>query len=318
MTIKGPCRRTSFLRGIPLSMVAAILSAAPAAVPAQAVPPAATAPLLGADGKTLTFDVVSIREHNPEDTAHNTVQNGPMPDGYRLKDAPLFAVIQTAYLPSEGGYSFRPDRVTGMPAWVFGSNAVLYDIDAKVSEADLPRWKDPAQQPAMLRTMLQAMLADRFKLAIHRDTKEIPIYELALGKKSPKFKPAEATTLAEVRQKHPEAVTLFGGTIVTTGPNPGQQTLYGVTMPNLGIFLSTLAGRPIHDKTDLTGKYDINYQIEQRPPPQEDGTPAPIPPDFFNSQISNIVQDQLGLQLKSAKGLVESLVIDHVEPPSKN
>ena len=174
MTIKGPCRRTSFLRGIPLSMVAAILSAAPAAVLAQAVPPAATAPLLGADGKTLTFDVVSIREHNPEDTAHNTVQNGPTPDGYRLKDAPLFAAIQTAYLPSEGGYSFRPDRVTGMPAWVFGSNTVLYDIDAKVSEADLPRWKDPAQQPAMLRAMLQAMLADRFKLAIHATPRRFP------------------------------------------------------------------------------------------------------------------------------------------------
>jgi bla regulator protein blaR1 len=318
MTTKRSNCKTDFLRGIPLAMAAAILFTAPAPVFAQAATSAATAPLLAADGKPLTFDVVSIREHNPEDTSRNTVQNGPTPDGYRMKDAPLFAAIQTAYPPSEGGYSFRPDRVTGMPPWVFGSNSVLYDIDAKVSEADLPRWKDPAQQPAMLRAMLQAMLADRFKLATHRDNKEIPIYELALGKKSPKFKPAEATTLAEVRQKHPEAVTLFGGTIVTTGPNPGQQTLLGITMPDLGTFLSTLASRPIHDKTGLTGKYDITYQIELRPPPQGDGAPAPVPPDFFSSQISNIVQDQLGLQLKAAKGSVETLVIDHVEPPSKN
>ena len=318
MTTKRSNWKTSSGRNISLAITAGVLFAAPTAILAQAAPSATTPPLLGPDGKPLTFDVVSIREHNPEDTTHNTVQNGPTPDGYRLKDAPLFAVIQTAYLPSEGGYSFRPNRVTGMPAWVFGSNAVLYDIDAKVSEADLPRWKDPAQQPAMLRTMLQAMLADRFKLAIHRENKETPIYELALGKKSPTFKPAEATTLAKVRQKHPDAVTLFGGTIVTTGSNPGQQTLLGITMPNLGTFLSTLAGRPIHDETGLTGKYDITYQIEQRPPPLEDGAPAPVPPDFFSSQISNIVQNQLGLQLKSAKGSVETLVIDHIEPPSVN
>ncbi len=318
MTTKCSNWKTSFVHSIPLAMAAGILFAAPAAVVAQAAPSATATPLLGADGKPLTFDVVSIREYKPDSNSQAPVQNGPTPDGYRLKDATLFAVIQTAYLPSEGSLSFRPNRITDMPAWVFGSNAVLYDIDAKVSEADLPRWKDPAKQPAMLRAMLQAMLADRFKLAIHRENKEIPIYELALGKKSPKFKPAEATTLAEVRQKHPEAVTLFGGTIVTTGPNPGQQTLLGITMPDLGTFLSTLAGRPIHDKTGLTGKYDITYQIELRPPPQGDGAPAPVPPDFFSSQISNIVQDQLGLQLKAAKGSVETLVIDHVEPPSKN
>ena len=214
--------------------------------------------------------------------------------------------------------SFRPDRITGVPPWALYSSSIKYDIDAKVSEADLPRWKDPALQPAMLRAMLQAMLADRFKLSVHRENKEIPIYELTLGRKSPKFKPAEATTLDEVRQKHSNAVTLFGDTIVATGPNPGQQTLFGVTMPNLGTFLSNLAGRPIHDKTGLTGKYDITYQMELRPPPQEDGSPAPVPPDFFSLQIFSIVQGQLGLKLTATKGMVESLVIDHVEWPSGN
>jgi uncharacterized protein (TIGR03435 family) len=181
----------------------------------------------------------------------------------------------------------------------------------------MPKWKDPALQPAMLRAMLQAMLADRFKLAIHRENKVIPIYELTVGRKSPKFKPSEATTLAEIRQKHRDAVTLRSGTIVVRGPNPGQQTLFGVTMPDLGTFLSTLAGRPIHDKTGLTGKYDITYQIELPPPPQE-GSGTAVPPDFFSSQIFSIVQDQLGLKLNAAKGLVESLVIDHVERPSAN
>jgi uncharacterized protein (TIGR03435 family) len=169
----------------------------------------------------------------------------------------------------------------------------------------------------MLRAMLQAMLADRFKLAIHRENKELPIYELTVGRKSPKFKPSEATRLTEIRQKHPDAVTLRSDTIVVLGPNPGQQTLFNVTMPELGTFLSTLAGRPIHDKTGLTGKYDISYQIELRPPPQE-GADTAVLPDFYSSQIFSIIQDQLGLKLNAAKGLVESLVIDHLELPSAN
>jgi len=316
MTTNTLTWRTSFLRGIALAMAAGVLLAGSVTVLAQAATSVEAAAPVSADGKPLTFDVVSIREDSSEDTPQNPAHNGTTADGYRLKGLPLLAVIQTAYLPSEGGFSFRPNRIMGLPAWAF--NEIHYDIDAKVSEADLPMWKDPALQPAMLRAMLQTMLADRFKLAIHREKKVIPIYELMVGSKSPKFKRSEATTLAEIRQKHPDAVTLRGGTIVVRGANPGQLTLFGVTMSDLATFLSTLAGRPIHDKTGLTGNYDITYQMELRPPPQEDGTPAPVPPDFFISQIFTIVQDQLGLKLRAANGMVELLVIDHVEMPSEN
>jgi hypothetical protein len=88
--------RTGFLRGISLAMAAGVLFAGPVAVLAQAVTSAEAAPPVGADGKPLTFDVVSIREDNSEDAPQNTVQNGPTPDGYHLKDGPLLAVIQTA------------------------------------------------------------------------------------------------------------------------------------------------------------------------------------------------------------------------------
>lgn len=282
-----------------------------------AQPTSLEAQLLGADGKPLAFDVVSIRENKEQPGPRNPTVNGPTPDGYRLKNLPLFAVIQLAFLPSKEGMSFRPDRISGVPPWAFYTSSVRYDIDAKVSEANLPQWKDPAQQPAMLRAMLQAMLVDRFQLVAHRETREIPIYQLALGRKAPKIKPSEATTLADVRQKHPDAVKLFGGTIVTTGPNPGQQNVYGITMRDLGTFLSNLAGRPVQDTTGLTGKYDVTYQIELAPSPQE-GAGATVPPDYFNSQIYSIVQEQLGLQLKSAQGSVESLVIDHIERPTEN
>jgi uncharacterized protein (TIGR03435 family) len=303
-----------FGRGISLAMAAGILFAGSVAVIAQAVASSAAAPPVGTEGNALTFDVVSIREDKSEPTQQNPVQNGPTADGYRLKGLPLMAVIQRAYIPSEGGLTFRPYQITGLPATF---NSIRYDIDAKVSEVDLPKWKDPTLQPAMLRAMLQGMLGDRFKLAVHREIKEVPIYELTVGRKSPKFKPSEATALADIRQKHPNAVTLRSGTIVATGPNPGQQTLFGVTMPDLGTFLSTMAGRPIHDKTGLTGKYDITYELELSPPAQE-GAGMTVSSEFYSSQIFSIVQDQLGLRLREAKGLVESLVIDHLEQSSEN
>ena len=295
--------------------VVSVAVAAPVAFGQEnAGPSAAAAPLLGADGKPLTFAVVSIREDKSEPTRQNPPQIGPTPDGYRLYGPPLTFVIRAAYVPSQGGMPFGPSQLTGVPAWL---SPIHYEIDAKVSEADLPRWKDPAQQPAMLRAMLQAMLADRFKLAVHRETKEVPVYELTVARNGPKFKPSEATALADIRQKHPNAVNAIalGGAIVASGTNPGQQMIFGVTMPALGTFLSTLAGRPIQDKTGLTGKYDITYQIELSPPAQE-GAGMAAPSDL-SSQIFTIVQN-LGLRLTGAKGQVEALVIDHIERPSEN
>jgi len=278
--------------------------------------PAVAAPLLGADGKPLTFEVVSVREDKSVPTPQNSPQFGPTPDGYRLKNLTVFIAILAAYIPSQGGDSafFNVNQIAGMPAWL---PPIRYDIDAKVSEADLPKWKDPALQPAMLRAMLQAMLADRFKLAFHRENKETSVYELTVAKGGPKFKPSETTVLADIQQKHPGAGTIVGGTIVASGANPGQQMLFGVTMPALSTQLSAMAGRPVQDKTGLTGKYDITYELEL-PPPAQEGADMAVSPDFFSSQIFGIVQDQLGLRLRAAKGLVESLVIDHVEQPSEN
>jgi bla regulator protein BlaR1 len=274
----------------------------------------AAEPLVSADGKPLTFDVVSIREEKPVPDLRSPVQIESTPDGYRMKSVPLMAVIQIAYIPSQGTLHFGPNQIAGLPEALY---SIRYDIEAKVSAADLPKWNDPALQTAMLSTMLQAMLADRFKLAVHRETKVVPIYEMIASGRGPKFRPSDGASLAEIRQKHPDARTLRGGAIVASGPNPGQQWLFGVTMPSLGDSLSTMAGRPVHDKTGLAGKYDLTYQLELPGAQQEGGGSAP-PPDFFSSQILYVVQDQLGLKLSSAEGSMESLVIDHVERPSDN
>jgi uncharacterized protein (TIGR03435 family) len=308
MTPHAPHPITHLHRTIPLAL-AAVLLASPTTLPAQT-------PLLGADGKPLAFDAISIREDKFEPTPENPPKYGPTPDGYRLKGPPLTIVIRAAYLPTPGSdtLTFGPSQLSGIPPWL---RQTQYDIDAKVSALDLPRWRDPAQQPAMMRAMLQALLADRFKLVVHRESKEIPIYELTVAKNGPKFKPSKLAPLSDIQQTNPHAANMVAldGAIVAPGPNPGQELIFGVTMPAFATFLSQLAGRPIHDKTGLTGRYDITYQAE--PPPPDPGGPPP-PPDDLATQMFSVLPQQLGLQLKSTKGSVESLVIDHIEPPSPN
>ena len=312
MTVNRLNWKTGLRRGAALGIVATMLFVNLTASLAQIVSSPPPAPFLRPDRRSLTFEVVSIREERPMPAPHFPVRIESTASGYRMEGVPLVAVIQIAYIPSQGAYHYGPHQIVGVPESL---GSIRYDVEAKVSESDLPQWNDPTLQPALLRAMLQAMLADRFKLEVHRDTKVVPIYQMTVGGKGPKFKPSEGATLAEIRQKHSDARTLRSGAIAASGPRPGQQWLFGVTMPALCEFLSTMAGRPIRDKTNLTGEYDLSYQLEL-PSPSPEG--AVNVPDFFSSQIVYVVQDQLGLNLKSAMGPMESLVIDHVESPSGN
>lgn len=306
-------QRLNFRHSITLAVVAGISFANPMAIPAQAVSWDSAGAHVNHEGKLLAFEVVSIREENSSSEPPGPIQIESTLDGYHMKGVPLMAVIQIAYTPTHG-YHFNPNQIVGLPDWLV---SIRYDIEAKVSDSDLPQWKDPALEPAMLRAMLQAMLADRFKFSAHRDSKMVPIYEMTVGRKGPKFKPTSGTSLAKIRQEHPNARALGSDAIVASGPNPGQQWLFGVTMPVLGEFLSTMAGRPIRDATGLTGKYDLKYQLEL-PPSTQNGNSATRPSDFFTLQIGYVVQGQLGLKLRAAEGPMESLVIDHVEKASQN
>ncbi|HEX3572507.1 MAG TPA: TIGR03435 family protein [Acidobacteriaceae bacterium] len=274
-------------------------------------------PMVGANGKSLAFDVVSIREDKAFPSPQNPPQFGVTTDGYRLRDLPINFAIMAAFAPVQGANSgsgyFNFNQIAGVPEW---ASSTRYDVDARVSGDDLSSWKDPVLQPAMLRAMLQAMLAERFKLAVHRELKEQPIFELTLSKGGPKFRPAEKNTFATIQRQHPNAIATFGGAIVANGAAPGQSMLFGVTMPTLCTMLSNMAGRPIQDETGLKGAYDVTYQLELPPlPPPGDGLP-PMP--NFSSQIPAIVRDQLGLKLTPARGTVEMLVIDRLEKPSEN
>jgi uncharacterized protein (TIGR03435 family) len=156
--------------------------------------------------------------------------------------------------------------------------------------------KFPPRSPAeQLPLMLQALLADRFKLTLHRETKELPVYALTVAKGGPKFKTSE---------------TASG---ITTNSNRTQWHVVAKgSMERFAEFLTREAGRPVLDKTGLTGTYEMT--LDWAP----DGAPvandaAPLPSLF------TALQEQLGLKLVFTKGPVETLVVDHVDRiPTEN
>lgn len=271
----------------------------------------------GADEKHPRFEVISIRRHTAESGA---VQNGPTPDGFRSIGVPLFAIFQWAYaLPNQPGV-LRGDQIEGDPRWLSDE---LYDVVAKVEQADIADWQKPAMRQTMLRAMLRAMLAERCKVVVHYGIKEVPVYDLVTAKGGPKFKQAETVDTAELRRKHPKGGMMRGsGTMAVPGLNETQ--FYAISMAILAnTILPSVADRPVADKTGLTGYYDLTLpssalRRSPPPPPPEVSQPLDAPSAPLEDESIFAALEALGLRLEPAKGPLETLVIDRVERPSEN
>lgn len=181
------------------------------------------------------------------------------------------------------------------------------DIDARIPDADRAEWQKPESQKVMLQAMLQAMFADRCKMVVHREVREVAVYSLIVAKGGPKFKEADPTV------KHPGGAKLpWGGVLV---PSATGLSLYGASMASFASIISN-AGRPVEDKTGLTGEYDITMKLPAPSglaPDEQDGPTASDPVYGIDSALSD-----LGLKLEPGKGQVETLVIDHIERPTLN
>ena len=246
---------------------------------------------------------------------------GPSSPGrINLECQTLLGLMMTAYGVFADGVSVSPriPDITGGPGWVTSDP---YDIAAK-AEGDAPF-------PRMAGPMLRALLEDRFKLRVHRETKEVPVYFLTVAKNGPKLEPAKEGSCVPLDPNHPPAP------IATPGqPRPNYcvagfqrkgstMTLIsrGATMEQLTVaLLSRILDRPVIDKTGLAGRYD--FQIEVEYPPDSGGAgdagaaQPPAGPDA--PSIFEVLQAKLGLKLEPGKGPSEILVIDRVERPTEN
>jgi uncharacterized protein (TIGR03435 family) len=185
-------------------------------------------------------------------------------------------------------YNVRDYQISGGPNWL---DSTGYDI---VATPEHP--VDPTPDNIdYFRQMMQSLLAQRFKLTVSRQTRELPVYALVVARDGPKLKEVEKW------QKGAD-MRIRGGA--------GQMIAEKVTMPLLAQTLSNIAGRSVVDKTGLTGYYDFKLEWT----PDEIGQPSQGDrPSLFTA-----LQEQLGLKLDSQKGPVEILVVDHAEKASEN
>ena len=166
--------------------------------------------------------------------------------------------------------------------------------------------------------MLQSLLADRFKLTLHRETKELPVYDLVAAKGGLKLAtPKDGNcTIPDPKNPRPREQFPFCDNIRT---GRGLIEAYGVTMPRFLASLSYVLGRVVFDKTGFRGIFDgrLEFAPDEAVAAANVGQPAPST-DSATPSIFTALQEQLGLKVESAKGPVEVLVIDHAERPAAN
>jgi uncharacterized protein (TIGR03435 family) len=232
------------------------------------------------------FEVTSVKSNHSTDRRFGIA---PSPGGrLRATNSTLRQLINAAY--------GIPDfRISGTTGWM---NSDRFDIEAKAA-GDPPR--------EQMQRMLQILLADRFKLAVHRETRELPTYDLLVANGGPKFK--EGKCVGQPGPQNPCGA--FSG-------SAGHFFARAAKISQLTLFLSTLESRVTVDKTGLTGEYDMDFTWTPVDPPLGPGDPGQAPPDPNGPSIFAALQEQLGLRVEPSKGPVEILVVDGAEKPTEN
>jgi|ERR1017187_5221533 uncharacterized protein (TIGR03435 family) len=239
----------------------------------------------GAAATAPVYAVISIRPHRI--TSNGSSWGSPTADGYEAINYPVRRLIEQAYEIRS------PGQLVGLPDWAGWEET--FDIEAKLDDDAVAKYQklSDRERIELAAPMLRSMLANRFNLKVHHETRELPVYELVIAKGGFKLQPS----------KEPEnlggMVTNRGGIYIRGGPI-GARFIVG---------LSDATGRIVIDKTGLTGCYDIDFKWT----PDEDTAAGVSGPSLFTA-----LEEQLGLKLVPAKAPVDVLVVDHVEMPSEN
>ena len=239
------------------------------------------------DQKSHTFEVASVKRNtSANERASLTINAGRL----TLRNGPLRAIIQSAF-------SLQAFQVLGGPDWI---DTDRWDVTAK-AEAGAER------QP--MGPMMQSLLADRFKLVMHKETRDLPRYALVFARQDHAFGP-------QLHASSTDCETAVNAVIARTGrpPSPDAPPLCGIRSlsghvelnatrisPNFVRALATITGRSVVDTTGLTGLFDADLTWS-------DGDEGP--------SLYTAIQNQLGLKLETDRGPIEVLVIDHVERPA--
>jgi uncharacterized protein (TIGR03435 family) len=252
---------------IAISLSAAVCAAAIAQAPADRA-------------REPAFDVTSVKHNRSGDVGMggpgDRFQNGQL----RLTNRPVRVLIRQAFERR------RASEIIGGPSWI---DTDRWDVAGKTESAERDVWP-----------RLRTLLADRFRLVTHYETREVPIYALVVARRDGRLGPSLRPSTA------PSGVRITAG--LFKGSVPLAMLVDGV--------LSAATQRPVVDRTGLTAKF---YDIELHwTPDAPSGSPTGDAPPPDAPSIFTAVQEQLGLRLESTKGPVDVLVIDHVERPTED
>jgi uncharacterized protein (TIGR03435 family) len=280
-------------------------------------------------GGKMSFEVAAIKPAEPgkriEANISLNIDNEPAPPGGRLVvRGTLSDLIEFAYKLMTTREQ-EQTMLSRVPKWVASEDFV---IEAKAAG-------NPTKD--QMRLMMQSLLADRFKVALHFEMQEAPVLALLLdkaGKTGPRLRPHAEGLPCDAKWTAPPDLSspsvAPGGFIPICGPvraidGPNNAAILGardVTVQHLAYYLGTIPpvsefGRPVVDETGLSGTYDFSMSVTLVPR----GASAPgteAQPDTGGSTFEEAMKEQLGLKLKLTRAAIQVLVIDHVERPSPN
>ena len=238
------------------------------------------------------FEVASVKRNTSGSQGTNFRANGGR---FNAENWSVRILLRWSYRVQDFEIIEGPNRI----------DADHYDIEAKAGiNANLQE----------MRSMVQGLLQDRFKLVLHHDTRELPVYVLTVAKDGPKLKAGDCITLDPNTLPPPgQRQSAYCG-FSSSGNNNIQGT--SIPMTILADYLGLVLKRKVIDKTGFAGNFDVS--LRWSPDQLSTGNPAVPSTDSGAPSIFTAIQEQLGLKLDSAKGLVEVLVIDRLEKPSEN
>jgi uncharacterized protein (TIGR03435 family) len=252
------------------------------------------------------FEVASVKPSGPKSIGGSDGGPGSNdPERFSFTRARLADLLYRAY-------GLKYDEQISAPSWI-GTEEYEYDVAAKIP---------PKTTREQFREMLRNLLAERFRLKVHHETKQFPVFDLVIEKNGPKLKesveepsggtPNSPAPSRPVRDRDGFPILPRGrpGFMASYGPGPHSKwTAHEQPTSALAAFLSRpmAAGRNVIDKTGLTGKYDFTLEYDFRPE------------DDFGLSIFDAVKRQLGLRLVDSKASFDVVVVDYAEKvPTEN
>jgi len=267
------------------------------------------------------FEVASLKPNNGCENTPRLGHLSPSPGRLEMPCVTLQSLIQSAYGTFGDGVSInaQPLHTEGGPSWMRSEH---YSLSAK---------SDGVVRTEMLAgPMLQALLEERFRLRTHRETREVPVYAMTVGKGGLKVQPLAEGSCTPIDLTHPPPPPKPGdpppnlcGTMMLAPTGNGAMMMIevrGSTMTQFAQRLSGRVDRTVVDKTGIPGKF--NFRLEFAPDRNMPGQAVPpdslAPPSDAGPSLFVALQEQIGVKLSSDKGPVSFLIVDHVEKPTPN